>query len=202
MTGVRLAAVAVPAPSDRWRRLGFAVDADDRVALANGALVFGPDVPALMVASDEDVPDELDGLRVGRGVVTAGTDHPNGAFELDHVVVTTDSLERTSDAIERHLGLERRRIRETPTVRQAFHRFPDQGGVRGCIVEVVENPRAERSTLWGLVVNVRDLDDFVTAAGDLVGDPRPAVQPGRRIATVRASAGLGTAVAVMSATGA
>ena len=94
-----------------------------------------------------------------------------------------------------------RRVRETPTVRQAFHRFPSQGGVRGCIIEVVENAQVERPELWGLVVNVFDLDAFVATAGDLVGTPNAAVQPGRRIVTVRRSAGLGTAVAVMSTEG-
>jgi hypothetical protein len=44
-----------------------------------------------------------------------------------------------------------------------------------------------------------DLDRFCAVAGDgLVGAPRPAVQPGRRIATVRSAAGLPCPVAVMS----
>lgn len=199
MTGTRLAAIALPGGSEPWRELGFTVDADGRVVLANGALTFGSDVAALVVASDAALPDDVDGVPIRPGVVTAGVDHANGAFEIDHVVVMTDSLDRTSAAIAAGLGLEQRRVRETPTVRQAFHRFDDQGGVRGCIIEVVEQARADRSSVWGLVVNVADLDVFVAAAGDLVAPPKPAVQPGRRIATVRRDAGLGAAVAVMSA---
>jgi len=38
---------------------------------------------------------------------------------------------------------------------------------------------------WGLVVVVADLGAVVASAGGLVGTPRDAVQPGRRIATVR-----------------
>lgn len=199
MTGLRLAAIALPGESEPWRRLGFTVDAAGRVPLANGALTLGGDASTLLVEHDGVLPGDVDGVPIRAGDVVDGVDHANGAFEIDHVVVMTDSLERTTSAIEEGLGLERRRIRETPTVRQAFHRFADQGGVRGCIVEVVENARVERPGVWGLVVNVVDLDEFVSVAGDLVGDPKPAVQPGRRIATVRGAAGLGTAMAVMSA---
>lgn len=198
MTGLRLAAIALPGESEPWRRLGFTVDAVGRVPLANGALTFGGNATTLVVERDGVLPGDVDGVPIRAGDVVDGVDHANGAFEIDHVVVMTDSLERTTSAIEEGLGLERRRIRETPTVRQAFHRFADQGGVRGCIVEVVENARVERPGVWGLVVNVVDLDEFVSMAGDLVGDPKPAVQPGRRIATVRKAAGLGTAMAVMS----
>ncbi len=200
MSGVRLAAVALPGRADPWPLLGFALDDDRRVRFANGALVFGVDTPGLVIESDLGLPADIDGVPICDGSVVDGIDHPNGALELDHVVVMTDSLERTSAAVESGLGLARRRVRETPTVRQAFHRFDDQGGTRGCIIEVVENARVEHTALWGLVVNVRDLDEMAAAAGDLLGDPKPAVQPGRRIATVRAAAGLDTAVAVMSTT--
>jgi len=199
MSGVRLAAVALPGEPAPWTQLGFSLDEGGTVRLANGSLAFGADAAGLVVACDVDLPDHVDGVPIRMGGLAPGVDHPNGAFELDHVVVMTDSLDRTSGAIATRLGLEQRRVRETPTVRQAFHRFADQGGVRGCIIEVVENPRVEQPGVWGLVVNVVDLDEFVSRAGDLVGTPKPAVQPGRRIASVRAAAGLGTAVAVMSA---
>lgn len=197
MTGVRLAAVSVPGSAESWVALGLALDADGRVPLANGAIVLDAESMGLVVDTELDLPDQIDGVPVGGGAVIGGIDHPNGAWELDHLVVMTDSIDRTSAAIERGLGLEQRRVRETATVRQAFHRFDDQGGTRGCIVELVENARVDRPALWGLVVNVHDLDRV--AGTDLVGAPKPAVQPGRRIATVRGAAGLGVAVAFMSA---
>jgi hypothetical protein len=71
----------------------------------------------------------------------------------------------------------------------------------GLIVEVVERaglPEAP-AAFWGLVINVEDLDATVTRLGsDVIGAARPAVQPGRSIATVKDSAGLGMAVALMS----
>jgi hypothetical protein len=62
-----------------------------------------------------------------------------------------------------------------------------------CILEVFEGTGAAAG-LWGVVVVVPDLD----ALGPLVGEPRDAVQPGRRIATVRREAGLQTALAFMT----
>ena len=52
--------------------------------------------------------------------------------------------------------------------------------------------------LWGLAFGVEDLDATARALGDLLGSPRDAVQPGRRIATLRSDAGLGPAIAFMS----
>lgn len=113
---------------------------------------------------------------------------------LDHIVVMTDSLERTSAAVEAVTGHECRRIRETSTVRQGFHRV----GPGGVIIEIVERTDVEAAHLWGFVVTVHDLDAAIAGADGLIGAPRDAVQPGRRIATVRSAAGLATAVAVMS----
>ena len=45
-----------------------------------------------------------------------------------------------------------------------------------------------------------DLDALATRLGDDLGAPRDAVQPGRRIATVRESAGLGLPLAFMTDT--
>jgi len=197
-----LAAVRVGATTEAWSALGFAVAGDGAVHLANGAidLVGGPAGIGSLVVSGIDATIDVDGLVFEPGAVRSADPQPNGAVGLDHVVVTTDSLERTSDAVVAALGLRLRRIRETERVRQAFHRFDDPaaGGVRGCILEIVEDPRAERSSFWGLVVTVGDLDAFCAAGADRVSSPRPAVQPGRFIAGVRPQAALGTAVAVMS----
>ncbi len=51
---------------------------------------------------------------------------------------------------------------------------------------------------WGLAFVAPDLDATVVALGDRVSEIRPAVQPGRRIATLRRSAGLSLPVALMT----
>lgn len=200
----RLAAIRTVGPTAPWSALGFTVDDDRRIALANGAIEFtgdGTGRTGLVVAVEDGVEmvDDIEGVPIERGAVVPASEHSNGAVELDHVVVRTPDLETTSGAIADAFGLELRRIRETDTVRQGFHRFPDQGGVRGCIVEVVEDGRATETELWGLVVTVVDLDAMVERLGaDLISPPKPAVQAGRGIATIRRGAGLGIPVAVMT----
>jgi hypothetical protein len=198
MSGTRLASVRLHGNADAWTALGLMADATGRFAFANGTIDVGDHASSLVIDGALELPADVDGVAVAAGDVTVPTLHPNGAFELDHVVVTTDSLERTSAAFEQRLGLVQRRVRETPTVRQAFHRFADQGGSRGCIVEVVENARVDGAALWGVVLNVVDMDWLTAVTGELLGAPRPAVQRGRQIATVRSEAGLGAAVAFMS----
>jgi len=200
----RLATVRMAAAASCWAALGFDTTGG-AVALVNGAVELGGDGPGLssLGVTGPDVPTVVDGLGFESAHERPAAAHPNGARSIDHVVVMTDSLDRTSAAIEASLGLERRRLRETDTVRQAFHRFADPVdstaiGVRGCILELVENPSVRRPEYWGLVVIVDDLDALHGAHPDFVAPPKPAVQPGRRIATARRAADLGTAVAFMT----
>ncbi|MEL6890340.1 MAG: VOC family protein [Actinomycetota bacterium] len=123
--------------------------------------------------------------------------HALGAIELDHVVVLTDDLTRTTDAVADATGCELRRVREVGTMRQGFHRI----GRSGLVVEVVARPEvpAGPATFWGLVLTVEDLDAACDLLGpDRVSAPKDAVQPGRRIATLREAAGLGLPVALMT----
>ena len=195
---MRLAALRVPGGADPWQALGFAV-VDDTVALANGAVRLGADECSLeLESSDRDVA-AVDGVAVTTGSRADALVHPNGAVELDHIVIMTDSIERTSAAIEDVLGLEQRRLRETDTVRQTFHRFADApDGTRGCIVEVVERPDLPGAAIWGVVMIVDDIDRAAAGSNGLIGMPKPAVQPGRQIASVSRTAALSLAVAVMS----
>ncbi|MEJ7893945.1 MAG: hypothetical protein WKF94_15045 [Solirubrobacteraceae bacterium] len=100
----------------------------------------------------------------------------------------TDSLDRTMEALVAVGGSERRRA--APPGVPAPIAFARLGAV---IVEVVQGGGPTR--LWGLTAVV---DDLGALPAELVGALRDAVQPGRRIATVRREAGLGTAVAFMT----
>lgn len=200
MIPAHLAGVGVPDAAAAWEAIGCTV-VGGAVPLANGALLLGRE--GIVVAHSPDSSDsrDVDGIALGVGDVPALVEHPSGAFELDHLVLLTDSLERTSGAVHAALGLECRRLRETGSVRQAFHRFADtvDGTGRGCIVEVVESDRVTATSVMGVVLNVRDLFDLTGRLGpDLVSRPKPAVQAGRHIATVRRAVGLGTAVALMT----
>ena len=89
-------------------------------------------------------------------------DHPLGAFELDHVVVNTGSLDRTCAAITAATGAPLKRVREAGPIRQGFHRL---GGLIVEVVERVGQPSDDPASLWGLVFNVADLDARGRPAG-------------------------------------
>jgi len=123
--------------------------------------------------------------------------HPNGALRIDHLVVTTPALARTLEALE-SAGLSLLRIREPnepgPPVRQAFFRLGE------VILEVAEDPRGGDgpARFWGLTICIADLDADAELLGERIGEIHDAVQPGRRIATLRRAAGLGVRVALIS----
>jgi glyoxalase/bleomycin resistance protein/dioxygenase superfamily protein len=83
-----------------------------------------------------------------------------------------------------------------PPMRQAFFRLGE------VVLEVVggaePDPRGGPAHWYGIAITVRDLDAAVRLLGERVGGAKPAVQPGRSIATVRERAGLGLPVALMS----
>lgn len=151
---------------------------------------------------------ELDGLPTvesNRPEPVPAEEHPNGVTGIDHVVAMSPQLDRSVDALQA-AGLDLRRIREQPTPagapRQAFFRL---GAV---ILEVVQEPSEalERSgrdaggpaRFWGLALLTDDIERTAARLGEHTSGVRPAVQPGRQIATVRRSAGLAVAVALMS----
>jgi hypothetical protein len=123
--------------------------------------------------------------------------HQFAVTAIDHVVITTGSLERTCGAITDQLGLPLKRIRDAGHgVRQGFHR------AGSLILEIVERPDLAPETsaeIWGVVFVVDDLDSAIAWLGpDAIGAPRDAVQNGRRIASVKKDVGLGLPVALMS----
>jgi hypothetical protein len=195
----RLVEITVGSTPSAWERLGFAFD--DGAVVVGGTRIrptgAGGGIERWTLAGVEDV--ALDGLAT-RVVddppqAPAGPEHPNGAQRIDHVVVQTPSLDRTVAALD-DAGLELRRTREAGGgARQGFLWVGDT------ILELVESPGADPSApaaFWGLVVVVDDLDRAAAVAGDALGEVRDAVQAGRRIATVRESAGVGLPLALMT----
>jgi hypothetical protein len=139
-----------------------------------------------------------------RPAAAVAAPHPNGAVRVDHVVMLSPDHDRTVEQLESQ-GFDLRRRREGPTpggsTRQAFFRAGEP------ILEVVQAPEGTRlagdpdgpARLLGISFLVEDLELTAAALGDLLGEPREAVQPGRLIATLRKEAGLGPAVAFMTA---
>jgi hypothetical protein len=195
-----------------WAALGFAIEGDVSYVGSVAIRLTGRDAGRGLVAwTLTGVSSErLDGLPT-QHVDPAAADlaraaaHPNGVTALDHVVAITPALDRTIAALQA-AELDLRRVREEPTPagapRQAFFRLGE------VILEIVQAPEdtIERSGgpdgpafFWGLAFKVADIDATVAAIGEeRCSGPRPAVQPGRRIATLRRSAGLAVPVALMT----
>jgi hypothetical protein len=197
----RVLGLNVGGDSAAWDGAGFAVDSGAvvvgtvRLRLAGGKGVDGwrlGNVTAL----------ELDGLATeladpGESSQPGEHQHPNGVSQIDHIVVFTPDLERTTAAFEA-AGVERRRVREAEVngspLRQGFFRLSE------VILEVVEheNARSGPAAFWGITFTTGDLDGAATLLGERLGSIRDAVQPGRRIATFRKEAGLTLPVALIT----
>jgi hypothetical protein len=194
---------------ERWAALGFTVDegvvqlGSVRVRLAGsgaGRGIVGWSLRGLAGT-------ELDGLPTEHSVQPSpgpAPDHRNGIVGIDHVVAMSPDLDRSVRALQ-GAGLDLRRIREEPTAagapRQAFFRLGAE------ILEVVQKPaqvvaeqggRERPARLWGLALLAPDIDTSAAALAPHAGDVRDAVQPGRRIVTLKRSAGLAVPVALMS----
>lgn len=199
--------VVADAP-ESWSGLGFAVDGDTCVFDDVRIRFAGPDGGKGLTGWSlrEIAATELDGLATTRSDRPAPDEapaHPNEVGALDHVVAITPALDRTVVALQ-GAGLDLRRIREEPTPagapRQAFFRLG------ATILEVVQEPpeAIERAGgdhpafFWGLAFVAPDIDATVAGMGDMVSEVRAAVQPGRRIATLRRSAGLAVPVALIT----
>jgi hypothetical protein len=190
---------------DVWAKLGFHVHAGKTRVGGVEIRLSGrePQQPAEGIVSWRlrDVQStDLDGLRTEEALGDAPPSHPdpahpNGALAVDHVVAFTGDFDRSVAALER-AGLDLRRVRKVPGsggVRQGFfllgHALLELAGP-------VQNRVA--ATFWGLTIVVDDLDALAERLGDRLGEPRDAVQPGRRIATVTSAAGASVPLAFMT----
>ncbi len=186
--------IVVADPADTWGRAGFTVDADAtcRVGSVRVRLVGSDGGSGIVGWSLRGFPSDLslsevDGIptTVSDAAPATGATHANGVTAIDHVVVLSPDLARTVAAFTA-IGVAPRREREGELggrpIRQVFFRFGE------VIVEVVGSPGTTSeapSTLWGMTYVVADIDATAAFFGDRTAPVRDAVQPGRRIATLR-----------------
>ena len=131
--------------------------------------------------------DDIDGIPTTRSSAVAAepAEHTNGVTSIDHVVLLSPDLGRTVASLAA-VGVEPRRERVSELrgrpIRQIFFRFGE------VIVEVVGSPDTASegpSTLRGITYNVADIDATAAFFGDRTTPVKDAVQPGRRITTLR-----------------
>jgi hypothetical protein len=201
----QLLALDLAASPDAWTNLGFAVDDDDVCRVDGVALRLGRPGPRISGWALAETPEglEIDGLRTTGAPSSASSSasapaHPNGTVAIDHVVVMSPDPGRTIAALAER-GITPRRRRRTnqygPPFTQTFFRLGDP------ILEVIgpDDPAGtDPARFYGLAFIVRDLDATAAGLGARLGAIKRAVQPGRRIATLRRAAGAGVPLAFIS----
>jgi len=192
---------------EAWRAAGFTVDGIGQCVIGEVRVFLRPQqgrkgVIAWALDGAGDL-QEVDGIPTTAPTLEAptgrdGGEHANGATLIDHVVLATPDIARTQAALEA-VGFEARRVREADSygapMKQVFFRAGE------VILELIGPPEPAGdgpSGFFGIAVNVRDLDAAKSLLGEHLGDAKQAVQPGRRIATLRKTAGVTTAIAFMS----
>ena len=199
----RLVALHVGGALTPWQAIGLTFD-DFTCPLADVDIVVSGENPGLhgwTIDIGRDDVIEIDGIRT---TLVSGT-QPRPSLStigrqkvigLDHVVVNTDDIDRTTQAITAALGLEVRRERQLGNgAVQRFHKLENT------IIEVVTGPHITQpgASLWGMVASVDDLFDLAEELGEnTTSPPKKATQPGRYISTVRGSVGLGVPFALMT----
>jgi hypothetical protein len=191
-------------PAEAWTRAGFRVDSDvdsdvdsavDHVCRVGGVRVrligrsrgsgiVGWTLRGLPPGSR---PADVDGIPTASSQADAPAPaaHPNGVTAIDHVVLMSPDLDRTVRALVA-LGVHPRRERDAEIggrpIRQIFFRFSD------VVIEVVGSPGTTGTgpaTLWGITYVVSDIDATAAFLDERTTAVKQAVQPGRRITTLR-----------------
>lgn len=183
-----LSLLRVADDASSWDRAGFTVS-DARVVIAGITIqLAGSDSGRGLTGWAFDGRpggDSIDGIDVvdPPRLDPLAVEHRNGIVGIDHVVVMTGDVDRTLGALA-VVGSEERRRRQvvlggTPSLQV----FCWSGEV---ILEIVGPAEATggAASLWGVTLVADDLDATAAALGDLCSPARPAVQPGRRIASI------------------
>ncbi len=173
-----------------WESAGFTVDPDGvcRVGSVRIRLIGEGDQRGLVGwALRAEVDGDLDGVPTTSSEAPAAETavHENGVTSIDHVVLLSPDLERTKASLA-GVGLEVRRERDGELggspIRQVFYRPGD------VTLEVVGSPETRAdgpSSLWGITFVTEDIDASAAFFGERTSPVKDAVQPGRRITTLR-----------------
>jgi hypothetical protein len=197
----RLVAVVIGDSPATWRAAGFTVGGDlVAVGGVHIRLAGGTASPGILAWSFEPPwPEPIDGLPIAppaAGVPPADVPdtHPNGVTAIDHVVVASPHVERTTAALAEASIEPRRTIVGARGDADVLYRFFLLGT---CLLELIGPATAREdgpARFAGLAVTTDTIDDL----GDIAGPPRDAVQPGRRIATLRRELGSSVPLAFLS----
>lgn len=206
MSSARICELVIGGSRANWAQVGINFSREGVFAIGEIALRIDESLPPGMhswvLSNIDSTIVSIDGISTSGDVDESQLEQNDSTgfvltpLGIDHVVVNTPDLERTSQALQQATGAELKRIRDAGnSVRQGFHRLGD------VIIEIVSAPSMPvgNASLWGFVLNVKDVNEVAAYLGpDVLSPPKPAVQKNRLIATFRGAVGLGVPVALMS----
>ncbi len=206
MSSARIGELVIGGSRANWAQVGINFSHEGVFAIGEVLLRIDEALPPGMhswaLSNIDSTVVSIDGISTTGNVANDRIEHNDAQgfvltpLGIDHVVVNTPDLERTSLALHEATGAELKRIRDAGNgVRQGFHRLGD------VIIEIVSAPSMPpgNASLWGFVLNVADVHEVAAYLGpDVLSPPKPAVQKNRLIATFRGAVGLGVPVALMS----
>jgi catechol 2,3-dioxygenase-like lactoylglutathione lyase family enzyme len=206
---VELDELVVGDEPEAWEAAGFAVDPDGTVRVGQVRIRLagregGKRIRSWVLRGAPADLASVDGLATATSdrPVCEPAEHPNGAVAIDHVVALTPDTARTVAAFTA-LGVEVRRTREVDEAQYGFPAVQTFFRVGEPILELlgpIEPSGDGPAGFFGLAYTVADLDALPGRFGEGLGRVKDAVQPGRRIATLRNKQyGLSVATAFMSA---
>jgi len=208
----QLLQLTIGGKAEIWSSAGFDVmelsSGESICQLGNIQLLFDPtNEQGISSAAVNGMSGTIDSLKFVKSTGLSSTDedrhprsiHPNGVTLIDHLVVTTTDCDKTTLAFEAN-GIHPRRVRtfgdNEAEMRQTFFWLGD------VILELVGPNQSEtkgQAMFWGLALISENLQVTADYLGEKCTPVKPAVQPGRKITTIKTRhIGITTSLAVMS----
>ena len=198
--GPTIAELHVGDDPSAWERLGFCIN-ENRSLIGRTEVVFsdGPKGIHSWVLRNS-MPSQFGPIPTTfteNPVPNPSIAHPNGSIGFHHVVLMVPAFDIGKTALS-NAGVQVEQGRPFGSTEKAMLRSaPKMGDIELELIGPESEDRSRHWQLWGLVIAVDDIDETADFLGDLIGQVKPAVQPSRRIATVKKEAELGVAVAFL-----
>jgi len=209
MASATINALVIADPPEAWAGAGFTVDDDGTCVVGHVRLQLigrDGDRKRILSWSLRGVPD---GTTTIDGLTTTTSDEPmpspvthkNGVELIDHLVIMSPNVDRTIAALN-DAGLETLRTRHVDPEQYGFEARQTFFRLGEVILELIGPNEAQGdgpAAFFGLAYTVADIDALPAMYGEHLGRVKDAVQPGRRITTLRhKELGLSVATAFMS----
>jgi len=209
MTTPTINAIVIADPPESWADAGFTVHDDGTCVVGQVRLqLIGRDgdrkrIQSWSLRGVPDGTETLDGLPTTTSdePMPAPVTHKNGVELIDHLVISSPDVDRTVAALNA-AGLATLRTRHIDREQYGFEARQTFFRLGEVILELIgaNEPQGDGpAAFFGLAYTVTDIDALPGLYGERLGNVKDAVQPGRRITTLRHKEfGMSVATAFMS----